>query len=271
MPQPKSRQRFLPFLLAAIMPAALMGCATRPPASDPDAVAEYEANNDPAEPWNRGVYQVNEGIDTVLLRPAAVVYRAVLPQPVRTGVRNVLQNLSSPVTLINDALQGETDRFGTTLGRFVLNTTLGVGGIFEVAESFGLPRHTEDTGQTLATWGVGEGPYLFLPLLGPSNPRDLGGYAADIAMNPFTWVLMGSDIPSYVPWVRTGLTIVDAREAVLDTLDSVKQTSLDPYATIRSAYRQSRNREISNPPVKSWWGNPFAENSGKPAAASSAP
>ncbi|MBE9606600.1 VacJ family lipoprotein [Acetobacteraceae bacterium H6797] len=248
MSNPTLRKRLIPLLFAAMMPAMLAACATKPPASEPEALSEYETNNDPLEPFNRAMYAVNNGIDTVILRPAALGYRYVVPQPVRTGVRNVLLNLGTPVIALNDALQGEGQRFGTTLGRFVLNSTIGVLGVFDVATGFGLPRHGEDFGQTLATWGVGEGPYLFLPIFGPSNPRDVVGLVTDTATNPMTWVLMGSDIPQSVPYIVLGVRIVDAREGVLDTLDDVKRSSLDPYATIRSAYRQQRNREISNPP-----------------------
>ncbi|MCQ4162070.1 MlaA family lipoprotein [Roseomonas sp. GC11] len=226
---------------------ALAGCATRPPASEPEALAEYEQTNDPLEPFNRTMYAVHDGIDTVLLRPAAQVYRFIIPQPVRGGIRNVLANLRSPVILLNDGLQGETQRFGTTLGRFLLNTTLGVGGIFDVAKDFGLPAHGEDFGQTLAVWGVGEGPYLFLPVLGPSNPRDLAGFGVDIAANPTTWVIAnGNDTVQTLGYVQTGLTVLDAREGLIETLDSVKETSLDPYATLRSAYRQRRQNDIRN-------------------------
>ncbi|WP_159999994.1 VacJ family lipoprotein [Roseomonas sp. 18066] len=226
---------------------ALSACATRPPADEPEAVAEYEQNNDPAEPFNRAMYTVHDGIDTVLLRPVAQAYRFVIPQPVRGGVRNVLANLRSPVILLNDGLQGETQRFGETLGRFLLNTTLGIGGIFDVAKDFGLPPHSEDFGQTLAVWGLGEGPFIFIPVLGPSNPRDLLGFGVDLAANPITWVVAnGDNTLETLGWVQTGLTIVDTREGLLDAIDAVNETSLDPYATLRSAYRQRRAQEIRN-------------------------
>ncbi|MBO1074823.1 MlaA family lipoprotein [Roseomonas marmotae] len=225
---------------------ALSACATRPPASDPEALAEYEQTNDPLEPLNRGLYAVNTGIDTVVLRPAAKVYRAVLPQPVRTGVRNVLANLRSPVIAANDLLQGEPDRLLVTVGRFMINTTFGIGGIFDVAASAGMPGHREDFGQTLAAWGVGEGPFLFVPLLGPSNPRDLVGFGADVAADPIRWAGVDSDTLDSVRWTRLGLTVLDTREGLLETIDNVNSTSLDPYATLRSAYRQNRNQQIRN-------------------------
>jgi len=226
---------------------ALSACATRPPASEPEALAEYEQANDPLEPFNRTMYTVHNGIDTLLLRPAAEFYRFFLPQPVRTGVRNVLANLRSPVILLNDALQGETERGATTLARFLMNSTFGIGGLFDVAKEVGLPGHSEDFGQTLAVWGLGEGPFLFVPVIGPSNPRDLAGFGVDIAADPLTWVINdGDSTAEALGWTRYGLTLVDTREGLIETLDTVNETSLDPYATLRSGYRQHRQQEIRN-------------------------
>lgn len=234
-------------LLMLLSLLALSACATRPPASEPEALAEYEQNNDPLEPFNRTMYAVHNGIDTVVLEPAARAYRFVIPRPVRGGVRNVLANLRSPVILLNDALQGETRRGATTLARFLMNSTFGVAGLFDVAKEVGLPGHTEDFGQTLAVWGLGEGPFLFIPVLGPSNPRDLTGFGVDIAANPLTWVFAeGDNTADTLGWVQLGLTVLDTREGLLDTIQSVKETSLDPYATFRSAYRQRRQQEIRN-------------------------
>jgi phospholipid-binding lipoprotein MlaA len=225
---------------------ALTACAARPDPADPEAVAEFEATNDPLEPWNRGMYFVNDGIDTLLLRPAAEAYRIFIPPEIRTGVRNMLGNLRSPVILLNDVLQGETERAGNTLGRFVLNTTIGLGGFFDVATGFGLPPHGEDFGQTLAVWGVPEGPYLFLPILGPSNPRDLAGSGVDALSNPIGYIT-GDRLFDPVTLTRIGVQGLDTREGLIEPLDALRAGSIDPYATLRSAYRQRRASEISNP------------------------
>jgi phospholipid-binding lipoprotein MlaA len=238
--------RFAPLLASAILLVGLAGCATRPAADDPEALEEFRTNNDPIEPFNRAMYSVNGAIDTVALRPAAQVYRFVLPQPVRTGVRNALGNLRGPTILMNDVLQGQPDRAATTAARFMINSTLGLGGLIDIAEwQFGIPGHGEDFGQTLAVWGVGEGPYLFLPVLGPSNPRDLLGFGVDAVASPWFWFGQG-DIVEALRWAYTGIGLIDAREGVLDALDELNRSSLDPYSTLRSAYRQRRNSEISN-------------------------
>lgn len=224
----------------------LAGCATPPPASDPEALAEYRANNDPLEPANRSIYAFNERLDRAVARPVAVGYREHIPRPVRRGIRNVLNNLRSPVVLVNDMLQGEPRRAGDTLGRFLLNSTVGLGGIFDVAAAwFGVPRHTEDFGQTLAVWGVGEGPYLFLPLLGPTNLRDLAGSGVDGAAG-IAGLLGSGAAASGFRYVRTGMGLVDTREALIDPVDEMRRSSLDPYATYRSAYRQRRQADVEN-------------------------
>ena len=237
-------RHLLAFALTALV--GLGGCATRPPADDPDAQAEYRQTNDPVEPLNRGMYSVHQGLDEYVLRPVAVGYRAVVPQPLRTGLRNFLGNLRTPVVLANDILQGETRRAGNTAGRFLVNSTLGIGGLLDVArDHFNLPGHTEDYGQTFAVWGVGEGPYLFVPLVGPSNARDLVGFGLGIVADPFFWLGQGAVVQA-LDYSRAAATAVDTREGLIETLDEVQRTSLDPYATLRSAYRQRRAAEIEN-------------------------
>jgi phospholipid-binding lipoprotein MlaA len=238
--------RFAPLLASAILLIGLAGCATRPPADDSEAMEEFRANNDPIEPFNRAMYSVNDVVDTVAMRPAAQVYRFVLPPPIRTGVRNALGNLRGPNILLNDVLQGNVDRGGRTAARFLINSTLGIGGLIDVADwQFGIPGHSEDFGQTLAVWGIGEGPYLFLPVLGPSNPRDLLGFGVDAVATPWFWFGQGSVVEA-LRWAHAGIALVDAREGVLDALDELNRSSLDPYSTLRSAYRQRRNSEISD-------------------------
>ncbi|HTC11807.1 MAG TPA: VacJ family lipoprotein [Acetobacteraceae bacterium] len=221
----------------------LLGCATPPPASDPDAVADFKETNDPLEPTNRVMYAINNGLDTVILHPVAVAYRKVVPEPVRHGVHNVLSNLGTPVQLGNDVLEAKSRRAGDTTMRFLINTTIGVVGIFDVAKELGYPNHDNDFGTTLALWGVPEGPFLFLPVLGPSDPRDAIGHGVDIAGDPFTWVGQGAAVTA-LDWSRYAMTAVDERERVLDAIDSIKKTALDPYATFRSLYRQHRKAQI---------------------------
>lgn len=245
-------RRFHPFVgavrlltLGGLLALTLAGCATRPPADDPDAVADFKQTNDPLEPTNRVFYAINNGLDTVILRPAAQAYRYVLPGGVREGIHNVLANIGLSVQLSNDILEGKPRRAGDTAMRFVINSTAGALGIFDVATKWGYRDHDADFGMTLANWGVPEGPFLFLPVLGPSNPRDASGFGIDIALDPFTWIGGAHDTGlTAFNWTRYGLNAVDARERVLDPVDQIKKTALDPYATFRSLYRQHRHGQI---------------------------
>ena len=230
-------------LLAVATVCGVAACATVPPASDAAATAEYRENNDPFEPANRVGYAINDGLDTYLLAPAARAYRFVLPGVVREPIHNVLLNLSTPVLFINDVVQTRPRRAGDTFMRFVINTTAGVGGLFDVATKVGYPYHDNDFGQTLALWGVPEGPFLFLPVLGPSNPRDATGFGVDVLFDPFTYVPSGHGLRTFEA-ARIGVAALDGRSQVLDEVDSVKKTALDPYATFRSLYRQNRESTI---------------------------
>ncbi len=170
-------------------------------------------------------------------------YRYAVPGVVRRSIGNALRNVSSPVGFANDVLQGHPRYAAETVTRFVVNSTVGVGGLFDVADDLGLPPHRgANLGTTLGVWGVGEGPFLFLPLLGPSNVRDTGGYGGNVLLDPFTWVSFGG--VNALEGSRFGVGAVDTREQLLDPVDQIKRDSLDPYATFRSAYRQSRAAEI---------------------------
>jgi len=229
--------------LALVLLALLSGCATPPPASDPEAVAEYNDNNDPAEPTNRALYKVHDALDTTVMRPVAAGYRAVVPGPVRTGIHNALLNLGSAVRLGNDMAQGSPRRAGDTLMRALINSTVGVLGLFDVATDWGYPLHETGFGDTLALWGVPDGPYLFVPGLGPRNARDLGGFLVNATAEPVYWIGQGVAVTA-ARWSVTGVYAVDQRYHLLDAIDSVKKSSLDPYATFRSAYQQRRAAEI---------------------------
>ncbi|MBV9653140.1 MAG: VacJ family lipoprotein [Acetobacteraceae bacterium] len=233
------RPRILTDLALAGALFLLAGCAQKPSAGDPEALAEYEEANDPLEPTNRKFYAVNDALDRNVLRPAAVGYRKAVPETVRVHVHHFLSNLNNPAQLSNDVLQGKPRKAGNTLMRLLINSTVGLVGIFDVASDWGFPDHDTDFGLTLSVWGIPEGPFLFLPVLGPTNPRDAVGYGVNTPLDPLTW--LGFPGSSTFGWTRFGAAAVDSRERVLDATDSIHKTALDPYATYRSLYTQSRN------------------------------
>lgn len=232
MPKKAASLRLASILLAGIVLAA---CATASGTTD---------EGDPLEATNRVLFDVTLAIDRNVTRPVAIGYRDGVPQGARVIVRNFLDNLNSPVVFANDVLQGEPDRAGTTLARTVVNTTIGIGGLFEIAERWGLPKHYEDFGQTLAVWGVGEGPYLIVPLLGPSNSRDLVGFGVDFVMDPLFHVNWGDE--RYIPWTRFAVDMIDFRSRTIVQVDNIERTSADFYAATRSLYRQNRVDAINN-------------------------
>jgi len=216
-----------------------------PPSNDPEALAAYREANDPLEPMNRYFFDLNNFADEILMKPLAGWYYIALPDFAQDGIRNAVNNVRTPVILANDLFQGEFERAGTTFGRFLVNSTLGLGGLFDIAERMGLERHDEDFGQTMAVAGLDEGPYLVLPLIGPSNPRDAFGRIVDAFLDPMTYLTFFTNV-GWINTTRNGLDIVDFRARNLQTLDQIKKGSLDYYATVRSLYRQRRADEISN-------------------------
>ena len=217
------------------------GCATSPKG---EAVAdEGDSDNDPAEGVNRAIFKANIAVDRAVMKPVAKAYREHVPDAVQTGVRNVVQNLKEPAVAVNDLLQGHVNNAWQSVQRLTVNSTIGAAGVIDVAAKWGLPPHKADFGQTLAVWGVGEGPYVQLPLLGPSNPRDAMGTAVDMALNPLTFV--GGAPATYAGVATGGANVVDKRAENLEALDALERNSLDYYAALRSVYRQHREAEIN--------------------------
>ena len=205
---------------------ALSGCAT-------------QSNKDPLEGFNRGVYKFNDVTDKALIKPIAGAYKAVAPSPIRTGINNFFNNLSSITTVLNDLLQLKFANAFTDAGRFVINSTFGLAGFIDVAGMDKIENHKEDFGQTLGHWGVGNGAYLVLPLLGPSSLRDTTGLAFDtFTSDPITYARNIDEIR--LSNQLRGMQILDKRTELLTATDLVDEASLDPYAFTRDAYLQKR-------------------------------
>jgi phospholipid-binding lipoprotein MlaA len=216
----------------------LTGCATPSP--------EALAANDPFEPANRAVYTFDEKFDGAIVLPVAGLYIKYIPKPVRIGIRNVLSNAEEPVTIANDLLQLHVGQAARMTGRMALNSTVGIGGVVDIAARHGLVEQKADFGQTLSRYGVGPGPFLVLPIIGPEPPRDLVGDTADLFIDPLTWLPPGWPLLD-----RVGLTagvrvwepyVTHARDILLRRV--LEKGSLDPYATMRSISRQLRADEI---------------------------
>jgi len=189
--------------LFAALAASLMltACATK----DPQSLAQH----DPFEPTNRAIFDFDVKLDHAVATPVAKFYRSAVPQPARQGIHNALDNLHAPVVLANDVLQGESEKAGDTIGRFVINSTVGVAGLLDVAASLGIPAHDNDFGITLGKGGAAEGSYLVLPFIGPRPPRDLVGSGVDIAFDPLTYMTWNNS--SLYMVIRGGLGVLDAR------------------------------------------------------------
>lgn len=214
----------------------MAACATAP--SDPDARAEFHELNDPAEPTNRAIFGANQYVDRNLLKPVATAYKDVVPDQARRSVGNFTSNLSAPKVLLNDMLQGNVSRAWNTTQRFAVNSTLGAAGFFDVASGWGLPKHDADFGQTLGVWGVGTGPSVQVPLLGPSNVRDAMGGVVGIVTSPLSFIPGGTI--ATITSVGAGAGVLDGRAQILDTTNSLEASSVDYYATLRSISAQRR-------------------------------
>ena len=225
------------FTLTLVLTGALLaGCATVEGQTDPE---------DPFESFNRAMYGFNETVDGTILKPAAQGYNALLPSPVNKGISNFFSNLDDVVVVFNDILQLKLEQAAEDSARVLFNSTIGLLGFIDVATGMDLPKHNEDFGQTLGYWGVGTGPYLVLPLLGPSDVRDGIGLVADAYVNP-QYDITPED-------TQTGLTVVDVldtRAGLLSASRVLEEAALDPYLFVRDAYLQRRENLVydGNPP-----------------------
>lgn len=245
----RTRSLFAVALLAA--PLLLSACADMPKSAEERA--EYAATNDPLEPVNRTIFDVNDFLDRLLIRPLAELYRVTVPPPLRDRIAGIVSNMKEPVIFANNLLQGEVSRAGTTLGRFAANTTIGVGGMWDVADHWGMHQQMGDFGQTLYTWGLGSGPYLVLPFFGPSNIRDAVGLGVDSVMSPWGHVVrIYGDNAAENGFTVASLTAqgLTKREQNIEALDALREGSLDFYAQMRSVTRQYRDKQLGVPTSK---------------------
>ena len=222
-------------LAAAVASLALAGCASNEAAN---------GGGDPYENVNRKVYNFNDTLDKNIMEPVAKKYADYTPDPVRNSVTNFFQNTGSLNTIANDLLQGKFKQTAQDSGRFIVNSTVGIGGLFDPATSMGLKQHNEDLGQTFGTWGADEGAYLMLPLMGPSSVRDVTSPVMDVLLNPLTYIATVVTLPAGV------VSTINTRANLLDATRIRDQAALDPYTFVREAWRQQRTYDIydGNPP-----------------------
>ena len=232
--------KFTKVIMAAAMALSLGACSTANNASA-DASEVY----DPLEGYNRAMFAFNDAVDTVFLEPVAMGYRFIAPKPVRLGVRNFLRNLKSPMQVVNQTLQGDLSGAGADVARFAVNSTAGVLGLIDVGAMIGLPYEQEDFGQTLGVWGMGHGPYVVLPIMGPSSMRDATGLLVDSYADPLRLYLYNTHQEEW-HYARLGLTAISTREELMDMLDDLQKNSFDYYAALRSTYIQRRDALVND-------------------------
>ncbi|MHB1207538.1 MAG: MlaA family lipoprotein, partial [Rhodospirillaceae bacterium] len=225
--------------------ACLGGCATRPPREQYAARALFDEKNDRLEPLNRRLFAIDRFVEAAIVRPLVWSYTTVLPRPLRESFSAFLANLRSPVILANDLLEGELANAGRTAARFGVNTTVGLGGFFDVATQLSIEGHYTDFGITLALWGVREGGYSFTPLLGPSSTRDMIGRVIDtFALDPLAWYSYNPGNEQWALGAELGAMFIDTEASVMPAVEEMATSSIDYYAVLRSAYRQRRNHQI---------------------------
>ena len=232
---PLAKLFFLPLCLFLILPSpAVFADATEDAAFDDDNLDRWEG-------FNRKVYDFNTGLDNAIAKPVARGYKKIIPDPLRRGVSNFFSNIGDVRNALNNFLQGKPHQGLSSVGRVVVNTTIGIGGIFDVATQMDIPRHSEDFGQTLGYWGVPEGPYIVLPFWGPSTVRDTAGLGVDLVTDPI--LLIDDDDVLYA---LAALYLVDRRTELLPATDLMEQMALDPYLFQREAYLQNRRYAVED-------------------------
>lgn len=228
-------------VLATVGCLFLASCASD---KEPIYVGDIQVD-DRYESYNRGVFAFNDAVSDAVIHPVVKGYRTVVPTPARTGVRNVLRTLRSPVNLGNEILQGDVEGAGNVVKRTIINVLLGVGGVFDLAGHEGIEYEAEDFGQTLAVWGVDHGPYLVVPFLGPSSLRDYTGYFVDGFADPLRWYLFNIGEEG-IYYTKVGLDYLDLRESLIDVLEELETSSVDYYAATRSIYYQRRQALVED-------------------------
>ena len=227
----------------ASLALAAAGCSHQASLPKADVGTDDAEQADPYESLNRRFFAVNDALDKNALHPVASAYVSFVPSAARSSVHNTISNLNNPAQLANDVLQANPRKAGNTFMRFIINSSFGVAGLFDVARAWGYPDHDTDFGLTLAVWGVGGGPFLYLPVLGPTNPRDAIGYGANSALDPLTWASFGGS--ASLGWGRFGAGAIDGRSRLLSATDTIDKTALDRYATYRSLWEQHRAAAVA--------------------------
>jgi phospholipid-binding lipoprotein MlaA len=216
-------------IAAGLLLCALCACAS----TQPEAGDGPRPERDPVQPVNRGIFWFNNGLDRVLFEPLAIGWMFIFPDVVPTHIGKFFDHLEFPVRFLNNLFQGQWKQTGRELGRFVVNTTVGLAGFFDPATGWGLAKQDEDFGQTLGWWGLSSGPYLMLPLFGPSSPRDAVGLIVDAPLRAG-------------PWFLTPVRLINTRGLLLDDIRQLRAASLDYYVAVRNAYTQLRRAQVAN-------------------------
>lgn len=239
-----TNKKILSLALLAALCVPVAACSTTGGPQEAVFIGD-EKISDPLEGMNRTTLAINEAVDKAVLEPIARGYRNYAPSVLRVTMRNFLRNLKQPLVMGNELLQGDLKGFGNASARLFINTTAGFGGLFDVAQMGGIAHQPEDFGQTLAVWGVGNGPYVVLPIFGPSTARDATGLLVDSFADPVRIYMFNHDL-EWLHYTRVGVGAIDQREELLDVIDDLRRNSFDYYAAIRSAYYQRRQALVND-------------------------